>query len=73
MATPTSTSITLQWNQPETTNGDITGYCITTVGGSEVIGCAGFPNPTTTSYEVTGLVPFTEYRYSVVACTSAGQ
>lgn len=71
-------NVSLVWTVPGVTNGDIVGYVVMVrrsgeVEWVEVIGCGGWGNSPTTSYEVTGLVPATPYQFQVSACTSAGR
>ena len=70
--TVTSTSVVLTWNELDCLqrNGDITGYTIRYVGDSQNI-TESFSD-TTRTYTVQGLVPFTEYSFSVAAVNTIG-
>ena len=60
-------SILLSWDEPGYPNGILTTYTVL-VDGEEVADVL----PPTVEYNVTGLLPFTEYGFSVLACTAAG-
>ena len=61
-------SILLSWDEPAVPNGVLLTYTVLLEGEEEIANIS----PPTIEYNVTGLVPFTEYQFSVLACTSAG-
>ena len=65
-------NVALDWDEPGTTNGDIIGYSVK-VGAVELRGCGGWGNAVATTYDVIGLSPYSDYDFSVAACTSAGK
>ena len=65
-------NVELDWDTPSITNGDIIGYSVK-VGEVEVRGCGGWGDAMATSYDVTGLTPYTGYTFTVAACTTAGK
>ena len=62
-----SRSLTLSWEPPSISNGILTHYII--VQNSSELDQI-FPN--TTILEITNLLPFTTYQFTVMACTSVG-
>ena len=60
-------SILLSWDEPAQPNGVLVTYTVLE-GGDEVASV----EPPSVEYNVTGLVPYAEYQFSVLACTSAG-
>lgn len=62
-----SRSLTLSWDPPSISNGILIHYIIV-LNSSELN--RTFPN--TTILEVTNLLPFTTYQFTVMACTSIG-
>ncbi|XP_041108645.1 usherin [Polyodon spathula] len=60
-------SVSITWQHPSQPNGKITGYNIYQ---NEVLKVTVASN--STSYIVTGLEPYTEYRFQVESCTSVG-
>lgn len=62
-----SRSLTLSWEPPSVSNGILIHY-IVMQNSSELD--QTFPN--TTVLEITDLLPFTTYHYTVMACTSVG-
>lgn len=62
-----SRSILLSWDEPAFPNGIIINYAVLE-GGEEI--AAIFPP--SVEYNVTGLLPVTDYQFSVLACTTAG-
>ena len=59
--------ILLSWDEPAYPNGILTTY--TVLVDDEVVADV---LPPTVEYNVTGLLPFTEYRFAVLACTAVG-
>ena len=60
-----ATSLRITWTEPEEPNGDIIQYMLSQ-DGNIVFNTLGF------SFLATGLNPFTEYSYSIMACTVEG-
>ena len=60
-------SILLSWDEPAQSNGVLIVYTVL-VGENETADVV----PPTVEYNVTGLTPYTQYTFSVMACTSAG-
>lgn len=59
--------IILSWDEPAFPNGILINY--TVLQNEEEIADV---SPSFTTYNVTGLLPFTNYQFSVLACTAAG-
>ena len=59
--------VRISWDPPAQSNGVLVNYTVLVDG--EVV--AATP-PSTLDYNVTGLLPFTAYNLSAIACTSAG-
>lgn len=59
--------VSISWDPPAMSNGILVNYTVLLGGGA----IAATP-PTTLDYNVTELLPFTAYNFSVMACTSAG-
>lgn len=59
--------ILLSWDPPASPNGILVNYTVI-LGGVTV----ALTTPTTLEYNVTGLLPFTTYNFSVMVCTSVG-
>ena len=62
-----SRSILLSWDGPASPNGILTKYTILQ-GGQEIADVL----PSSLEYNVVGLLPFTDYQFSVLACTAVG-
>ena len=62
-----SRSILLSWEAPAQPNGVLVDY-IVLQDGEEI----AHVMPPTVEYNVTGLLPYTDYQFSIQACTSAG-
>ena len=60
--------LTVTWEEPSSTNGEIINYNISVIGGAMVIESSGMG----TEFVVTGLEAFTDYSVTVQACTSEG-
>lgn len=59
--------ILLSWDEPAQPNGVLIVYTLLE-GGDEIADIV----PPAVEYNVTGLTPYTQYMFSVMACTSAG-
>ena len=59
--------IVLSWDPPASSNGILINYTVTQDG---VVLAA--TTPTSQSYNVTGLLPFTSYNFTVMVCTAVG-
>ena len=59
--------IHLSWDEPAAPNGILTKYTVLE-GDREIADI----EPSSVEYNVTELLPFTNYQFSVLACTSAG-
>ena len=64
-----STAIRITWNEPETTNGVITGYGITYSFSNDILIGNVTVNGTQRAVIIGGLDPFTTYNVSVFATT----
>jgi len=63
-------SITVSWEEPSVTNGNITGYRVTVITDSGMV----LMNRTTvaTTFTASSLMPFTNYTFQVAGVTNAG-
>ena len=73
IGTPTNTTISLSWKEPNQTNGIITNYTVQWASfsdsnvSSELVGAEVF------DYTIENLTPYTNYSVEVFASTSAGR
>ncbi|TWW67416.1 Usherin Usher syndrome type IIa protein [Takifugu flavidus] len=63
-----SSSLQLTWSEPTHPNGIVQQYHLNQTGGGTIFTHNGGPK----AYTVTGLQPFSEYSFVLVACTAAG-
>ncbi len=70
MTTPTSTSVTVQWLEPDIPNGEITMYTVS-ISDTDAINQSN--STTETEVVIEGLTPFTTYTVLVYGFTSAGR